>query len=212
MTFITETRSARARRTLDRREPGALLLVTGVLGLAAAFALLVEKIELLADPEYVPLCSVNALLSCTSVMTSPQAEAFGFPNPLLGLAGFPVVAAVGAGLLAGARYRAWFWAALQFGVTLAFVLVHWLIAQSLYVIGALCPYCLLVWAVTAPMFWYTTVRNVGAWAAARPRGPRASRVAGWVQDYHSVPVTVWYAAVLIAVAVRFWDQALALTL
>ena len=26
--------------------------------------------------------------------------------------------------------------------------VHWLIFQSLYRIGALCPYCMVVWAVT----------------------------------------------------------------
>ena len=29
--------------------------------------------------------------------------------------------------------------------------VHWLIFQSLYRIGALCPYCMVVWAVTIPL-------------------------------------------------------------
>lgn len=197
---------------MTRREPGALLLVAGVLGLVAAFALVVEKLNLLQDPSYVPSCSVNALLSCTSVMTSSQAEVFGFPNPLLGLVGFSVVAATGAALLAGAHLRRWYWICVQVGVTLAFVFVHWLIIQSLYEIGALCPYCLAVWAVTAPLFWYVTMRNLTEWAAARPRGPRVHRLTTALQEYHAVPLTAWYAAVVVAVAIRFWNQALALTL
>ena len=68
-----------------RREPGLtdrtlgwLLLVGGLLGLAAAFVLAVEKYALLADPAYVPTCSLNPVLSCGSVMSSLQAEVFGF--------------------------------------------------------------------------------------------------------------------------------------
>ena len=33
----------------------------------------------------------------------------------------------------------------------ASVFMHWLIFQSLYRIGALCPYCMVVWAVTIPL-------------------------------------------------------------
>ena len=84
------------------------LLVGGLVGLVAAFVLAVEKYALLADPSYVPSCSLNPVLSCGSIMASPQAEAFGFPNPLLGIAGFSVVAAIGAALLAGARFAEWF--------------------------------------------------------------------------------------------------------
>ena len=38
--------------------------------------------------------------------------------------------------------------------------MHWLIFQSLYVIGALCPYCMAVWAVTIPICWYVTLHNL----------------------------------------------------
>ncbi|WP_442816071.1 vitamin K epoxide reductase family protein [Streptosporangium sp. NBC_01810] len=77
----------------------------GALGLSAAFTLSVEKIALLKDPAYVPTCSINPILSCGSVMITPQAEVFGFPNPLLGIAGFAIVTTTGAGLLAGAVPR-----------------------------------------------------------------------------------------------------------
>ena len=128
------------------------VLIAGVVGLAAAFTLTVEKIELLENPAYVPSCSINPVLSCGSVMVTPQAEAFGFPNPLIGIVAFTVV--VVTGVLArrqSARCRGGIgpgWRSAHCSVS---VFVHWLIFQSLYVIGALCPYCMVVWAVTIPL-------------------------------------------------------------
>ncbi|WP_239161401.1 vitamin K epoxide reductase family protein [Acrocarpospora phusangensis] len=171
-----------------------LLAIGGLAGLAAAFTLSVEKIALLKDPAYVPSCSLNPVLSCGSVMNTPQAEAFGFPNPLLGVAGFAIVTTVGVALLAGAALPRWFWLGLQAGVTFGVVFVHWLIYQSLYVIGALCPYCMVVWAVTVPLFWYVTLHNL-----------RRLRTAQSVIEYHAVPLTLWFLAVIAAIGVRFWS-------
>lgn len=78
-----------------------LLIVGGAVGLAAAFTLMVEKIQLLSDPTYVPSCSINAVLSCGPVMSSDQAGVFGFPNPLLGIAGFAMVITTGAAFWVG---------------------------------------------------------------------------------------------------------------
>ncbi|TWD73017.1 putative membrane protein [Kribbella amoyensis] len=171
-----------------------LLLVGGTVGLLAAGALTVEKIAMLRDPNHVPSCSINPVLSCGSVMTEPQAEAFGFPNPLLGIAGFAMVAAVGAALLAGAAFRRWFWLGLQAGLTFGVVFVHWLIFQSLYRIGALCPYCMVVWTVTIPISWYVTLHNL----ARLPVGKVLTR-------YHGVVLTVWYLAIVTLVGEQFWS-------
>jgi uncharacterized membrane protein len=168
-----------------------VLLVGGVVGLAAAFTLTVEKIALLRDPEYIPSCSINPILSCGSVMSTDQAEAFGFPNPLLGLVGFTIVVTIGVALLAGATFPRWFWLGLQAGVVFGVVFVHWLIYQSLYSIGALCPYCMVVWAVTIPIFWYVTLHNL---AFVRP-----------LVNYHGVVLTVWYLLILGLIGARFWD-------
>ncbi|MEV0621439.1 vitamin K epoxide reductase family protein [Nonomuraea sp. NPDC050404] len=167
-----------------------LLLIGGGIGLVAAFVLAVEKIALLTDPAYVPSCSINPVLSCGSIMSTPQAELFGFPNPLLGIACFAVVTTVGAVLLAGAELPRRFWLGLQAGVTGGVLFVHWLIFQSLYVIGALCPYCMVVWAVTVPLFWYVTLRNFAA---------------GRLAAYHGVPVTVWFLTLIAMIGVRFWS-------
>lgn len=93
-------------------------------------------------------------------MDSPQASAFGFPNPLIGIAAFAVVVAVGVALLTGYRPPRWVWSGLQLGVTFGVVFVHWLVFRSLYRIHALCPYCMVVWVVTIAIFWYTTLHNL----------------------------------------------------
>src|SRR5689334_2653332 len=92
-----------------------LLVVGGLLGLAASAVLTFDKLRMLENPAYRPGCSINPVISCGSVMRTGQASVFGFPNPLLGLAAFAVLVAAGAGLLAGARYHRWYWLGLQAG-------------------------------------------------------------------------------------------------
>ena len=91
------------------RASAVWILVAGVVGLAAALTLTVEKIEILINPAYVPSCSINPVLSCGSVMITPQASAFGFPNPLIGIVAFSVVVVTGVLALANVRLPRWFW-------------------------------------------------------------------------------------------------------
>ncbi|GAB2506638.1 vitamin K epoxide reductase family protein [Nocardiopsis aegyptia] len=179
-----------------------LLTAGGAIGLLAAAALLVEKIRVLADPGHVPVCSVNPVLSCGTVMATPQAEALGIPNPVIGVACFAVVTTVGAALLAGARFRRWFWLGLQAGVLFGAVFVHWLIFQSLYRIGALCPYCMVVWAVTIPLFWYVTLHNVRS--AHVPVALWLRRPARTLARNHTVVLTVWALVIVGLVGQAFW--------
>ena len=191
----------------DRSEGGGglgwLLLAAGVLGALAAFVLTIEKLALLNNADYVPSCSLNPVLNCGSIMRTDQAEVFGFPNPLIGLAAFPVVAATGAALLAGARLRRWYWLGLQAGLTTGLVFVGWLVFQSLYRIGALCPYCMVVWAVVIPAFWYVTLANLTT-------GRLGERVASRrplesLARNHAVVLTATYLLVLALIAHRFWE-------
>jgi uncharacterized membrane protein len=180
-----------------------LFLTAGALGLAAAFTLLIEKIALIEDSSYVPSCSINPILSCGSIMRTDQAEAFGFPNPILGIIGFSIVVTAGSGILAGATYRRWFWLGIQVGATFGVSFIHWLIFQSLYRIGALCPYCMVVWSVVIPLFWYTTLHNLRAGHLRPPR--RIGWVARWAGEYHGVILTGWYLVIVALIAKRFWE-------
>lgn len=185
-----------------RRRLPLLLTVTGLIGLLAAVVLLVEKIRLTDDPTYIPSCSINPVLSCGSIMKTAQAEAFGFPNPIVGIIGFAIVTTTGIAVLAGGRLARWYWLGLQVGVTFALGFVHWLIFQSLYRIDALCPYCMAVWAVTIPLFLYVTLHNLGT-ARSLPQG--VARLADTLDEYHGVALTIWYLAILGLIGQRFWD-------
>jgi uncharacterized membrane protein len=171
------------------------VLIAGVAGLAAAFTLTIEKIKLLENPAYVPSCSINPVLSCGSVMVTPQAAAFGFPNPLIGIIAFSVVVVSGVLAVAKVPLPRWYWTGLAVGTTLGVVFIHWLIYQSLYTIGALCPYCMVVWTVTIPLL------VVVASIAAAP----ISGVARALHQWRWSLVALWFTGLILLILVRFWD-------
>jgi uncharacterized membrane protein len=151
-----------ASSTEPRRPLGLaiFLIVTGALGFYAAFDLTIERIQTLIDPSYSPTCNISPLVTCGPNMASWQGSLFGFPNPIIGVACFIAPIVVGMGILAGARYARWFWLLFNLGIALALVFVIWLIVQSIYVLGTLCPYCMLTWSVVIPMFFYVTAYNL----------------------------------------------------
>ncbi|WEV78928.1 vitamin K epoxide reductase family protein [Janibacter cremeus] len=179
---------------------GLLYLTGGLLGLVAAVVLLVESIALLKNPDYVPTCSINPILSCGSVMNTPQAAAFGIPNPIIGVAGFAALSMFAVVVLTGATIRPWLWTATQASVTFAVLFIHWLIYQSLYVIGALCPYCMLVWVVTIAVFWHTTIHTL----QRSKRSPRRRGIVDVLNDYRGTVLTGWYLVIVVLIAQRFW--------
>jgi uncharacterized membrane protein len=180
------------------RTPSAVwVLIAGVVGLTAAITLTIEKFKLLENPAYVPSCSLNPVLSCGSVMVTPQAAAFGFPNPLIGIAAFTVVVVTGVLVVAKVTLPQWYWTGLAVGTLLGVVFIHWLIFQSLYVIGALCPYCMVVWAVTIPLL--VVVSSI----ALRPLAGNAfARV---VYQWRWSLVALWFTALILLILVRFWN-------
>ena len=82
--------------------------------------------------------------------------------------------------------------------------MHWLIFQSLYVIGALCPYCMAVWAVTIPIFWYVTLHNLERGHV--PVSTRWRPLVATVTRYHTVVITTWFVVILSLIAHRFWSS------
>lgn len=175
----------------------------GLVGLLAAAVLLIERIKLAQNSDYVPTCSINPVLSCGSVMETAQASLLGFPNPVIGVAAFPVVVTTGMVILAGGRLARWYWLGLQAGVTAGLVLVAWLAFQSVYRIGALCPYCMVVWAVVIPTFWYVTLRNLSAGAFGERA--RTSRGLAIVREWHAPLLLVPFLLLLVLIGERFWS-------
>ncbi|MGB3696390.1 MAG: vitamin K epoxide reductase family protein [Gordonia sp. (in: high G+C Gram-positive bacteria)] len=171
-----------------------VLLICGVLGMAAAVALTLDRIQLLIDPSFVPACSINPIISCGSVMVTEQGRFFGFPNPLLGLPAFAVVLVTAVLSIGRVKLPRWYWAA-QAAVTAAgMVLVGYLIFQSIYRIHALCPYCMVVWTVTPIVLVLSLSRAL----PDSDRG-RSMRETLWIA------LPLYYVVVIAMGTVQFWD-------
>jgi uncharacterized membrane protein len=181
-----------------RNRPNGLavfLILAGSIGFAAAFALTLDKFALLADPNAQLSCTFSVLIGCSTNLSSWQGELFGFPNPLLGIAGWSVVITVGAGILAGARFARWFWIGLNVGMTGALALAIFLIGQSIYVLDVLCPWCMVTWAVTIPAFLAVTLYNLKSGNIPAPAS--VGRIAGRAYSWVSVITVVCYLVVAL---------------
>jgi uncharacterized membrane protein len=148
------------------------LIIAGAIGLAAAFALTIDKFTMLEDPTAQLSCNFSVLVGCSTNLGSWQGAVFGFPNPLIGVIGWSVVITIGAAILAGASFRRWFWLGLNVGVTGALAFVIWLMGQSFFVLDVLCPWCMVTWVVTIPVFLAVTLYKLMTGIIPGPAGLR----------------------------------------
>lgn len=189
------------KRTLKQVLP-YILLIAGAIGVFCAGMLTYEKIEILKHPANQLGCDINPIVACGPVINTKQAAAFGFPNPFLGLVGFAVVATIGAAMLAGATFKRWFWLGLQAGVVFGIGFVTWLQFESMYRIHALCPYCMVVWTVMVPLFWYVTLYNL-----REKNIPVAKKYQGFVdflQRHHGDILVLYYLSLIAVILHHFW--------
>ena len=73
--------------------------------------------------------------------------------------------------------------------------VGWLIAQSIYVLDVLCPWCMLTWAVTIPTFWVVTLHNLRT--GHIPASARVRRLAAAWFSWIPLITVVCYAIVIL---------------
>ena len=169
--------------TTDRKPVGLsiFLIVAALIGLVAAFALAYEKFYVLAHPDAHPSCDFSIVVQCGKNLNSWQGSLFGFPNPFLGLIGWPVVIAIAVGMLAGATYARWFWRAFSIVTILAFIFVIWLFTESVFDLGTLCPWCMVTWVATISLtivFKSWALKN-GVWGDSPWLKATGARVLAW---------------------------------
>lgn len=130
-----------------------LVLLSSLVALAVSFMLAAETLFLARNPNTILSCDLNLKVSCSAVSNSWQAEIikFGnlsFPNAFLGIAAESVFVMIGVLGLSRVVLPRWFALCTWLGSTFAFLYAYWLLTQSVFVIGALCPWCLLLVAST----------------------------------------------------------------
>jgi uncharacterized membrane protein len=169
-------------------------------GWLSSLELQVGKEFLLANPGASLACDVNPFISCGSVMMTWQSSALGIPNMAIGLAGFAIMAVIGALMVSGTALPTWFrWARLG-GMTFAFGYVHFLAISAIFLIRALCPWCMVIWTITAPMFFATLARTIEHGDLRLP-SPLAGLLRRWV-----LLTVAWYLLVIVVIAAAFWRQ------
>jgi len=189
------------KATLNKALPW-MLIVGGVIGLICSFVITNDKLQLAENPHFIPSCNLNPVISCGSVMASKQGSAFGFPNPWIGLAAFAVLVTIGVGILAGAKFKRWFWLGLEAGIVFGLLFAFWLLFESIYRIRALCPYCLAVDVVVITLFWYVSLYNIqekyivlrGKWA----------QLAAFARKHHLDILLAWFIVLIVLILQHFW--------
>lgn len=182
-----------------------LMLGAGIIALIASFTLTVEKFHLYENPDAVLSCSINSVLNCSTVMQTWQSSVFGFPNMIIGLMAYAVVITVAVVGLSRVKLPRWFLIAAQVCYGLGLVFSYWLFFQSLYAIQVLCPWCLIVTAMTTVIFSTLTHYNLrhNVFGFKKSSNERVQRFLE--NGYHQMIVLAWIALMVMLVFLQFGE-------
>lgn len=175
-------------------------ILAGAIGWFASFELLTEYIKTLKNPDYTPNCAVSILVTCGPNMDSWQGSLFGFSNTIIGVTAFVAPIAVGVALLAGARFAPWFWWLYQAGLLFGFGLILWLSYQSVFSLGTLCPWCMVVWSVMIPLWWIGALRPHAVGLV--PHSARVHRVFEGLYSWSWVLILFTYVLIAMVAQVQ----------
>ena len=176
-------------------------ICAGTAGWIVSFLLYHEYIGQLTGGDALISCSISPVVTCGPNLLSPGGNLLGFSNSIIGMVLFlgPIFAGVTA-LAAREGVRGWYWRVFALCVTGAFLLVHFFAYRSVFEYSSLCPWCMIIWLVTIPLFgtvigW--TLR-AGVWGT----GAVVVRVGGVILSWLPLLVLADYLVIAIAAQVR----------
>lgn len=176
-------------------------IVAGVAGWTVSFLLYHEYVGQLSGGDALISCNISPVVTCGPNLLSPGGNLLGFSNSIIGLVLFtgPIFAAV-SGLAAPEGLRTWFWRTFAVFVTGAFLLVHFFAYRSVFEYSSLCPWCMIIWLVTIPLFF-----SVAGWTLrAGIWGTRdgAQRLGELILSWLPLIVIVDYLVIAVAAQLR----------
>lgn len=181
------------------------MLFSSVLSLIASFVLAVDAVKLAADPTAELSCDINEVISCGTVAAAWQSQLLGFPNAFLGLVAEPVVITLAVACLGGVRFPRWFMFAAQAVYTIGLGFAYWLFYQSMFHIGALCPWCLLVTLSTTLVFATLTHVNIRDGNLFLPARLQETLAGALRANLDLIVVVIWLLTLTLAVVVKYGD-------
>jgi uncharacterized membrane protein len=154
---VIEYFTHRDRDMRDNRWVFASMLVGALFSLLAAFILSLDVVTLAKNPNANLSCNINAVISCGVVAKTSFASMFGFPNSFMGLMVEPIVITVAVAGLGGIKFPRWFMFTAQIFYSLGFLFAYYLFFIGLFIVQAICPWCLLV-TLSTTFVWFSITR------------------------------------------------------
>lgn len=179
------------------------MLLASIASLWASFVLSVDAIVLAENPAADFGCDINAVISCGTVGTAWQSSLLGFPNAFLGLIAEPVVLTIAVASLGGVRFPRWFMFAAQVVYFIGFAFAYWLFYQAMFVIGALCPWCLLVTVATTLVFFEMTHINIRDNNLFLPGRIQTAAAAAVRANLDLLLLVVWLLTVALMIVLKY---------
>ena len=180
---------------------GFFVMVSGLAAWAASLILAGEGYRLALTGEK-PSCDINPFFSCGNVMQSLQATLFfDIPNQLYGIGGYAVVAAIGAAVMSGSTFKRGFWVLTTLGLFSAYFWLMWMFYQAVFVIGFLCLYCMVVWAIHIILWWIFL-----PWALKQGilgSSPQLKKLGAQWLPYSWILIVINYAVIGLSILIQF---------
>ena len=191
--------STRSRTFRPGRGLAVFWIVVAALAWVVSFLLYLEYVGQLTDAEPLISCELSVLVTCGPNLLSPGGNLLGFSNSIIGIVLFlgPIYAGISA-LASPVGMRAWYWRVFSVFVLGGFLLVHLFAYRSVFEYGSLCPWCMVVWLMTIPLFWSTlgwTLRE-GIWGR---NGRSLGRV---ILSWAPLIIVANYALIAVTAQVR----------
>ena len=99
--------------------------------------------------------------------------------------------------------------AAQIVYAVGLVFAYWLLFQSMFVIGALCPWCLLVTVSTTLVFSTLTHVNIRDGNLYLPRRIQAAAVRFVQNNLDLMAIVIWMLALTLAIVAKYGDTLVA---
>ena len=184
---------------------GVMLFFSAV-ALITSLILSAETLALARAPKKLLSCDFNSVVSCSRVAQTWQAEMvkFGelsFPNAFFGIAAesvFVTLAVIG---MIRVRVPRWFAICTWLGGLCALAYAYWLFSQSMFVIHALCPWCIVLMFSTTMQFISLTHASV---SSQKLLVKRFSLVESYYRLRYDLLIDVlWIAALLTLILCQY---------
>ena len=180
-----------------------LLAVFGAWGVTASLILSHDTFAVAQNHNFIPSCNLNPVLSCGTVINATGDKIFGIPYPFYGIALFAILAGLGVALLAGAKFKDWYWRLYILLLFLGTLGAYGLLLKSIYKIHALCPFCLSVDFVTTIVFWYSLLYVIGNGYLSF-KWQLGNKIYTWARKHHLDIIVFWFLLLFVLIMKHFW--------